>query len=100
MFGIAIVMGIGLIGGMFMISSGSKNLKPITFPNSFYKKLIFFKLDGNRVLAVKENQNDEVLFTGSYETAEKYFQQVQQGFEDWLEDNDHFTKSGSEVKFT
>lgn len=94
------LIGAGLFGGVAMIVSGSKKIIPITFPNSFYKDLKYFKKEGNKVIAVKLEGEDETLFNGDDAKVSMYFSQVQMGFEEWLKDNDHFSRSDSEVKFS
>lgn len=92
---------VGLIGGFGLIAAGNKKIKPITFPNSFYENLEYFKLDGKSVIAMKYEGDNEIVFEGSTVTATKYFAQVQLGFENWLEKNDHASKgdTGGSVKF-
>ena len=95
-----LLIGVGLFGGAIMIISGSKKITSITFPNSFYKDLRFFKKEGNSIIAVKKEGENETLFTGSDSKVLIYFTQVQMGFEEWLKDNDHFSRTDSEVKFS
>jgi hypothetical protein len=90
---------LGLIGGFGLIAAGSKKIKSITFPNDFYENLRYFKHDGSRVIAVK-NDIEETIYQGSSKNAEKYFNQVQLGFEEWLKENNHTSKSdGGSVSF-
>jgi len=96
-----IFAGMGIFGGFALISSGSKKIIAITFPSEFYENLKYFKLDNQSVIAIKKDKSnqDEILFKGSVSTATKYHAQVQKGFEEWLENNDHFEKTDSKVTF-
>ena len=92
---------VGLIGGFGLIAAGSKKIKPITFPNDFYKDLRYFKHDDGLVTAIRDDGSAEIVFEGSRKSAEQYFQQVQLGFEIWLRDNDKTSteENGGSVKF-
>jgi len=95
-----LLAGMGIFGGVALINSGSKKITSITFPSEFYENLKYFKLDKNMVIAIKKDKsNDEVLFEGSISTATKYHAQVQKGFEEWLDTNDHFNTTDSKVTF-
>jgi len=96
-----VLVSVGLIGGFGLITAGSKQLKPITFPNSFYDDLKYFKHEYNEVTAVKKNDSTEIVFEGTPKSAEKYFNQVQLGFEKWLNDNDSTSTvdNGGSVNF-
>ena len=96
-----LLAGLGIFGGVALIGAGSKKLTSITFPSEFYENLRYFKLDNQSVIAVKKEKTteDEVLFKGSVSTATKYYSQVQKGFEEWLETNDHFDTTNSKVTF-
>ncbi len=101
MTGLALMLAAaGLLGGISLIRSGSKKIKAITFPTSFYKQLRYFKLDKNLVIAVKgDGKDNETVFEGNVSSATTYFNQVQKGFEVWLETNDHFDTTDSKVTF-
>jgi len=94
------LLGAGLFGGIALLTSGSKKITPITFPSTFYKDLQYFKKEGNTIIAIMEDADNEILFKGNDKKASEYFAQVQLGFEEWLKDNDHFTQSDSTVKFS
>lgn len=83
----------GLIGGFGLIAAGMKSTKPITFPDSFYENLNYFKMEGKFVYAVRNDGSEEEIYNGK--SAEKYFAQVQLGFEKWLKDNNHSNKDKS-----
>jgi len=93
------LLGLGLIGGGTMLLSSS-TVKTIKFPSVFYKDLMYFKMDKNKVIAIKRELSEEIIYSGSIASTEKYFNKVQLGFEEWLKDNDHFSKSESKVKFS
>ena len=100
MTGLVLVLAMaGLWGGISLIRSGTKKIEAITFPSSFYEDLRYFKVDKHRVIAVKANEITEEIFEGTVATATKYFNQVQKGFEEWLETNDHFDTTDSKVTF-
>lgn len=100
MTGLALVLAMGALwGGISLIRSGTKSVKAITFPTSFYEDLRYFKVDKHRVIAVKGDESTEEIFEGTVSTATKYFSQVQKGFEEWLETHDHFDTTDSKVTF-
>ena len=87
-------------GGLLLTITTSNKPKPITMPSSFYRTLKYFRLENGKVVAVKkDDEDDEIIYTGSASNASKYLEQVQLGFEEWLQSNDHFTKSESKVTF-
>lgn len=96
-----LLAGLGIFGGVALINSGSKKITAISFPSEFYENLKYFKLDKNTVTAIKKDNTttNDLLFEGTISTATKYHAQVQKGFEDWLETNDHFDTSDSKVTF-
>jgi len=96
-----LLAGLGIFGGVALINSGSKKIAVISFPSEFYENLKYFKLDKNTVIAIKKDKKNEneVLFEGSISTATKYYAQVQKGFEEWLDTNDHFDTTDSKVTF-
>ena len=96
-----ILASVGLIGGFGLIAVGNKKIKPITFPNDFYKDLRYFKNEDSYVIAVKEDGSAEVIFEGTRKSAAQYFNQVQLGFENWLKENDKTSTedNGGSVKF-
>ena len=96
-----LLAGMGVFGGIALISSGSKKITAISFPSEFYENLKYFKLDKNVVIAIKKDNSkeDDTLFEGSISTATKYHAQVQKGFEEWLDSNDHFDTTDSKVTF-
>lgn len=98
---VILLAGFGIFGGVALINSGSKKITAIYFPSEFYENLKYFKLDKNRVIAIKkgDNSTSEVLFEGSISSATKYNLQVQKGFGEWLDTNDHFDTTNSKVTF-
>ena len=93
-----ILASVGLIGGIGLITMSNKKLNPITFPDTFYENLKYFKIDNINVFAVMKDNNTETIFTGSTSSASKYFSQVQIGFENWLTKNEGYKEDGVNSK--
>lgn len=95
-----VIFGFGLIGGVGMYLSGLRDIKPITFTDDFYKDLKYFRCDLGTVLAIKEVSSTEVIFQGSISDAQRYFERVQLGYEEWLKNQSmNMEEINGNVKF-
>jgi hypothetical protein len=63
--------------------------KPIIYPDEFYENLQYFKINFEKIYAVKKDESTEIIYVGETQNkAEKFFTRVQMGFEEWLEKNE------------
>lgn len=96
-----VLASLGIITGAGLIAAGSKKIKPIIFPDEFYAGLQYFKLDYKNVYAIKKDSKKEIVYEGnSTSNAEKYLNQVQLGFENWLQKNAVSQTSNDDSKVT
>ena len=83
-----------LLGALAIIAFGiimviPNKEKPIIYPDEFYENLQYFKINFEKIYAVKKDESTEIIYVGETQNkAEKFFTRVQMGFEEWLEKNE------------
>lgn len=89
MGGLLILLGVIviIIFGIIMVIPNKE--KPIIYPDEFYENLQYFKINFEKIYAVKKDESTEIIYVGeTHLNACKKFFSLVLGFEEWLEKNE------------
>lgn len=103
-FWLMMILFLGTIIGVIIVARNSdKKFGAIVFTDEFYSNLRYFKVgDFGDVFAVTD-KGTEKLYSGTPQDANKYFNNVQQNYNEWFKKNKKVGKSWKEdstIKFS